>query len=110
MPAFASEQGGSHRRGGASSPQTSGEIRRTVKKFALKTFTREQWLAIDKNVLEDQLEGLDRNLHWCCIPMSGALFRLCGACKLKERWAFLYIFAPVSPLSGSGSFHGKKTF
>jgi hypothetical protein len=49
-----------HRRGGASAPQKSGEIPMTVKKLELKTFTREQWLAMDKQVLEDQLGGLDR--------------------------------------------------
>jgi hypothetical protein len=60
MPACSSEQGGSQRRGGASAPQQSGEIKMTVKKFALKKFTREEWLALDKQTLEDQLEGLNK--------------------------------------------------
>ena len=39
-------------------PQITGEIKMTVKKFELKTFTREEWLAMDKQTLEDQLEML----------------------------------------------------
>jgi hypothetical protein len=48
MPACFSEQGGSHRRGGASAPQTNGKIKMTLKYFELKTLTREEWLAMDK--------------------------------------------------------------
>jgi hypothetical protein len=56
---LASGNGGSHRRGGClMAPQITGEIKMTVKKFELKTFMREEWLAMDKQTLEDQLEKL----------------------------------------------------
>jgi hypothetical protein len=60
MPACSSEQGGSQRRGGTSALQTNGEIKMTVNKFELKKFTREEWLAMDSQTLEDQLEGLNK--------------------------------------------------
>jgi hypothetical protein len=59
MPACFSEQGGSHRRGGASAPQINGEIKMPVKILELKTFTRDEWLALGKETLKDQLEILD---------------------------------------------------
>jgi len=59
MPACFSEQGGSHRRGGASAPQITGDIKMPVKILELKTFTRDEWLALDKQTLKDQLEILD---------------------------------------------------
>ena len=58
MPACFSEQGGSHRRGGASAPQNS-EISKCLSRLELKTFTRDEWLALDKQTLKDQLEILD---------------------------------------------------
>jgi hypothetical protein len=59
MPACSSGQGGSHRRGGASAPQITGDIKMPVKILELKTFTRDEWLALDKQTLKDQLEILD---------------------------------------------------
>jgi hypothetical protein len=41
-------------------PQITGEIKMTVKKFELETFTREEWLAMDIQTLEDQLEKLSK--------------------------------------------------
>jgi hypothetical protein len=64
MPACSSEQGGSQRRGGASALQTNGEIKMTVKIFELKKFTREEWLAMDSQKLEDQREMLHLLLDW----------------------------------------------
>ena len=40
-------------------PQIIGEIKMTVKKFEPKPFTRGEWLAMDKQTLEDRLERLD---------------------------------------------------
>jgi hypothetical protein len=37
-----------------------GEIKMTLKKFELKTLTREEWLAMDKKTLEDELEKLSK--------------------------------------------------
>src|SRR5664280_3800384 len=59
MPACFSEQGGSHRRGGVSAPQITGDIKMPVKILELKTFARDEWLALDKQTLKDQLEILD---------------------------------------------------
>src|ERR1039458_8192668 len=59
MPACFSEQGGSQRRGGASAPQINGDIKMPVKILELKTFTRDEWLALDKKTLKGQLEILD---------------------------------------------------
>jgi hypothetical protein len=42
MPACFFEQGGSKGRGGASVPQTNGEIKMTAKTFELKTLKREE--------------------------------------------------------------------
>jgi hypothetical protein len=60
MPACSSEQGGSqdevvlwHRKQTETFPMPA-------KKFELKTLTREEWLATDKQSLEDQLEMLDK--------------------------------------------------
>jgi hypothetical protein len=60
MPAFLSEQGGSHRRGGASALQTNGKIKMPPKKFELKALTREEWRAMDKKTLGEQLEKLSK--------------------------------------------------
>jgi hypothetical protein len=40
-------------------PQIIGEIKMTVKKFEPKPFAREEWLAMDKQTLEDRFERLD---------------------------------------------------
>jgi hypothetical protein len=80
MPACFSEQGGSQRRGAASAPQPSVEIKKTVNKFELKRFTRAEWLAMDGPALEYQLEGL--NKEYPLVPHTDvgiALFRQCDA-------------------------------
>ena len=61
MPACFFEQGGSQRRGGASAPQKAEKFKMPIKKMELKTFTRDEWLALD-NKHKDQLEILVRNI------------------------------------------------
>ena len=54
----------------------------TVKKFEPKPFTREEWLAMDKQTLEDRLERLDEEyplvLHTDAgrSPLCGSLTRV----------------------------------
>jgi hypothetical protein len=85
MPACSSEQGGSQRRGGASAPQTSGEIKMTVKKFELKTFTREEWLAMDNQALEDQLERLDKEYPLVLHTDAGRTFSTVRRMQAEQK-------------------------
>jgi hypothetical protein len=84
MPACSSEQGGSHRRGGALAPQTSGEIKMTVKPFELKTLIREEWLAMDKQTLEDQLEMLDKEYPLVLHTDAGRTFSTVRRMKTEK--------------------------
>jgi hypothetical protein len=84
MPACSSEQGGSHGRGGASAPQTSGEIKMTVKTFELKTLIREEWLAMDKQALKDQLEMLDKEYPLVMHTDAGRTFSTVRRMKAEK--------------------------
>jgi hypothetical protein len=84
MPACSSEQGGSQRRGGASAPQTTGEIKMTVKTIELKTLMREEWLAMDKQTLEDQLEMLDKEYPLVLHTDAGRTFSTVRRMKTEK--------------------------
>jgi hypothetical protein len=85
MPACFSEQGGSHRRGGTSAPQPSGEIKMTVNKSEVKKFTREEWLAMDSQTLEDQLEGINKEYLLVLHTDVGRSFSAVRRMKAKKE-------------------------
>jgi hypothetical protein len=77
-------------------PQIIGEIKMTVKKFELKPFTREEWLAMDKQTLDDRLERLDEKYPSVLHTDAGRSFSTVRRMKAEKRWAFLYTFGLVS--------------
>jgi hypothetical protein len=57
--------------------QTNGKIKMTLKQFELKTLTREEWLAMDKKTLEDQLETLSKEYPLELHTEARRIFRWC---------------------------------
>jgi hypothetical protein len=95
MPACSSEQGGSQRRGGALASQTNGDFPMPSKKFELKTLTREAWLAIDKQSLEDQFEMLDKEYPLVPHTDAGRTFSMVRRMKIEKAMGL-----PISFRSG----------
>ena len=85
MPACFSEQGGSQRRGGAWVPQTSGVIEMTVRKFELKTFAREQWLAMDRQTLKNQFEKLEEEYPLVLHTDAGRTFSMVRRMQAEKK-------------------------
>jgi hypothetical protein len=96
MPACLSEQGGSRKRGGASAPQKNGKIKMTVKTFELKTLKREEWLAMDKQKLEDQVEMLDKEYPLVLHTDAGRTFSTVRRMKTEKTMGL-----PISLRAGS---------
>ena len=57
----------------------------SAKKFELKKFTREEWLVMDSQTLEDQLGGRNKECPSCCIPMPVALFSAVRRIEKAEK-------------------------
>ena len=57
----------------------------TVKKFELKTFTREEWLAMDKQTLEDQLEKLTKEYPLVLHTDAGRSFSTVRRMKAEKK-------------------------
>ena len=66
-------------------PQITGEIKMTVKKFELKTFTPEEWLAMDKQTLEDQLEKLTKEYPLVLHTDAGRSFSTVRRMKAEKK-------------------------
>jgi hypothetical protein len=57
----------------------------TVKKFELETFTRAEWLALDKQTLEDQLEKLTREYPLVLHTDAGRSFSTVRRMKAEKK-------------------------
>ena len=57
----------------------------TVKKFELKTFTRKEWLAMDKQTLEDQLEKLTKECPLVLHTDAGRSFSTVRRMKAEKK-------------------------
>jgi hypothetical protein len=55
-----------------------------AKKFELKTLTREEWLAMDKQPLEDQLEMLDKEYPLVLHTDAGRTFSTVRRMKIEK--------------------------
>jgi hypothetical protein len=66
-------------------PQIIGEIKMTVKKFELKPFTREEWLAMDKQTLDDRLERLDEKYPLVLHTDAGRSFSTVRRMKAEKK-------------------------
>jgi hypothetical protein len=66
-------------------PQITGEIKMTVKKFEPIPSTREEWLAMDKQTLEDGLARLDEEYPLVPHTDAGRSFSTVRRMKAEKR-------------------------
>jgi hypothetical protein len=71
----------------ASTPQQNGEIELTGKKFKTKKFTREEWLAMDSQTLNNQLESLDKEYPLVLDTEAGRSFSAVRRMKAEKEIA-----------------------
>jgi hypothetical protein len=57
----------------------------TVKKFELKTFTREQWLAMDSRALKDQFDRLEKAYPLVIQTDAGRTFSMVRRMKVEKK-------------------------
>lgn len=57
----------------------------TVKKFELKAFTREQWLAMDSRALKDQFERLEKEYPLVIQTDAGRTFSMVRRMQVEKR-------------------------
>ena len=58
----------------------------TLKKFELKALTREEWRALDKKKLREQLEKLSKECPLVLHTEAGRTFLMVRRMKAEKRW------------------------
>jgi hypothetical protein len=61
------------------------KFKMTVKKFELKAFTREQWLAMDSRALKDQFERLEKEYPLVIQTDAGRTFSMVRRMQVEKR-------------------------
>ena len=65
----------------------------TLKQFELKTLTREEWRAMDKKTLEDQLEKLSKEYPLVLHTEAGRIFSMVRRMKAEKKMGRQVMFA-----------------